>query len=83
MAEQTALKSVASVGASGAIYVRLKLVMDIFGLTVSTVKVCNSEDIGSTALRSAVETRARDISLALLLSGESRDGSSQEGNDSE
>lgn len=83
MAEQTALKSVAFVGASGAIHVSLCLNMDRLELTVSAVKVGNSKDISSTALRSAVETRARDISLALLLSGESRDGGSQEGNNSE
>lgn len=83
MAEQTALKSVALAGVEGAIYVRLSLVEDMLELTVSAVEVGNSKDISSTALRSAVETRAGDISLALLLSGESRDGSSQEGNDSE
>lgn len=83
MAEQTALKSVALAGVEGAIYVRLSLTEDILELTISAVEVGNSKNISSTALRSAVETRARDISLALLLSGESRDGSSQEGNDSE
>lgn len=83
MAEQTALKSVALAGVEGAVYVRLSLAEDILELTISAVEVGNSKNISSTALRSAVETRARDISLALLLSGESRDGSSQEGNDSE
>jgi len=83
MAEQIALKSVALAGDSGAGYVRLSSTRDMGLLTVSAVQVGNSKDVSSTALRSAVETRARDVSLALLLSGESRDGSSQEGNESE
>ena len=45
-------------------------------LTISAVKVGKTKNIGSTALRGAVETGARDISLALVL----RRGCSNGGN---
>ncbi|KAI6776509.1 hypothetical protein HG530_000454 [Fusarium avenaceum] len=74
--ENTAASSLANGGADGT---------EISGIGRGSrgyiFQVSNSEDIGSTALRAGVETRARDVGLALLLSGKSRDGSAEEGND--
>ena len=49
----------------------------------SAVEVSNAQDIGSTALRRAIEASARDVSLSLLVGGEGRDDGAQEGNSSE
>jgi hypothetical protein len=50
---------------------------------VSAVEVGNTQNIGSTALRSAIEASARDVGLSLLIGGEGRDNGAQEGNSSE
>lgn len=68
MAEQTALKSVALVGMVGARRVLVWLhacVIHSVRHTVGAVKVGNTEDIGGTALGSAVESAAGKVKLTL------------------
>ena len=84
MAEQTALKSVASLGVEGAIRVSLISIRVTPRLTTTTVEVGKTENVGSTALSRAVKASARNIrSLSLLVGGKGRDGSAQKGNSSE
>ena len=77
--EDTAASSLANLGADSA---------EIVGVGgrrrgVSAVEVGNTQDISSTALRSAVEATARDVGLSLLVGGKGRDNGSKEGNGGE
>ena len=84
MAEQTALKSVALLGVEGAVHVSLVLVTVTPILTTTAIEVGKTENIGSTALGSAVKASAWNIrNLSLLVGGKGRDNSAQEGDGSE